>query len=267
MSPDHRLFSGATVMAACACGTASGLASIVTRAGATTAADVMYPVIVGIGGALFLSGLIDRRAAWLPAAAGVAAFAAAIALAPQSSMHGAHVITTARFSGFALYYAAAALLITAALRAYEPACRPQAAVALSGIAMATGCTCCLTPGAAHYTGIAAGLPAASWMLSRAFFLSLGVAVTSIGLLWARRPAAILYSVGGAVLAYYGEVWVEQVVPTLNVDGMNLTFLLRYPFWLAGAGLLVLGASRALVREPVRDLPRTATADAMATASA
>ena len=267
MSPDHRMFSGATLMAACACGTASGLASMATRAGATTAADVTYPVVVGIGAALFLSGLTDRRAAWLPAVAGVAAFAGAIAFAPQSSMHGAHAITTARLTGFALYYVGAALLITAALRAYEPARRPQAAVALSGIAMATGCTCCLTPGAAHYTGIAAGMPAASWMLSRGFFLSLGVGITSIGLLSVRRPAAILYSVGGALLAYYGEIWVEQVVPTLNVDGMNLTFLLRYPFWLAGAGLLVMGASRALVPERVRDLPRVPTADAMATASA
>jgi hypothetical protein len=254
------MFSGATVMAACACGTASGLASMATRTGLSTAADAIYPVIVGIGGALFLSSLIGRRAAWLPGIAGVAAFAGAIALAPQSSMHGMHEMTAPRMTGFALYYAAAALLITAALRAHTPARRPQAAVALSGIAVATGCTCCLTPGAAHYVGIAAGLPGSSWMLTRAFFLSLGVAVTSIGLLWARRPFAIAYSLAGAILAYFGEIWIEQLVPTLNVDGMNLTFLLRYPFWLAGAGLLVMGASRALAAEPVSDIPGTVAPD-------
>src|ERR671930_2141127 len=93
MTADHRMFSGATVMAACACGTASGLASMATRTGLSTAADAIYPVIVGIGGALFLSSLIGRRAAWLPGIAGVAAFAGAIALAPQSSMHGMHAMT------------------------------------------------------------------------------------------------------------------------------------------------------------------------------
>jgi hypothetical protein len=267
MNADQRMFSGATVMAACACGTASGIASIATGSGLPTVADATYPVIVGIGGALFLSSLIDRRAAWLPGLAGVAAFAGAIALAPQSSMHGVHAMTMSRLTGFALYYAAAALLITAALRAYMPARRPQAAVALSGIAMATGCTCCLTPGAAHYMGIAAGLSGSTWMLTRAFFLSLGVAVTSIGLLWARRPSAILYSLSGALIAYFGEIWIEQLFPTLNINGMNLTFVLRYPFWLAGAGLLVMGASRALASEPVRDTPRTLAGDIPATASA
>ncbi|HWK09257.1 MAG TPA: hypothetical protein VNR64_04360 [Vicinamibacterales bacterium] len=259
---DTLVFCGATAMAACACGTASGVASIATRWGWAADSSVIYPILVGTGAVMFLAGIGTRAHARLIASLGIAALAMSILLAPQGMMHGSHTFTAPTFAGFGLYFVAAGLLVWSALRAYGPVREAPAAVALSGLVLATGCTCCLTAGSAHFVGISVGIDPQSWVLSRLFFLSIGVMLAAAGSIWAGRPRAIAFTLAGAVIAYAGEIWIEQLVPAWDVDGMNLVFLLRYPMWLLGAGLLVAGASRALFAEAVathdlRRVPRAA----------
>lgn len=262
---DKLVFCGATMMAACACGAATGIASIAARVGPAVGSEVVYPVLVGSGAAMFIAG-IGRRARAI-AAAGIAALGASIVLAPQGMMHGTHAFTASTYAGFGLYFVAAALLVWAAVRAFAPVRGMPATVALSGLVLATGCTCCLTAGSAHYVGTSLGIAPDSWVVSRLFFLAIGVGLAAIGSVWAGRPRAIGLTLAGAVIAYAGEIWIEQLVPSLQISGMNLSFLLRYPVWLVGAGLLVAGASRALFAEAVdeADVRRVAAVAAEASA--
>lgn len=73
-----------------------------------------------------------------------------------------------------------------------------------------------------------GVDPASFLVSRVFFLSIGVAAAALGSVWAGRRRAIGFSIAGGLIAYAGEISLEGLVPALNIDGMNLVFLLRYP---------------------------------------
>ena len=75
---DTLVFCGATAMAACACGTASGVASIATRWGWAADSSVIYPILVGTGAVMFLAGIGTRAHARLIASLGIAALAMSI---------------------------------------------------------------------------------------------------------------------------------------------------------------------------------------------
>jgi hypothetical protein len=175
---DRQVFGGATILAACACGTASGLASIGERTGLPVGANVLYAALLAIGGALFAAGVRGRPPAWLPTTLAFAAFAVALTLAPQSIMHGSESFAPSEIAGFFFYYLAGAFLVWTAVRLYALPRPLPAAVSLGAVVMAAGCTCCLAQGATRYLGIAAGLDPSSFLVSRTFLLGTAVAVAA-----------------------------------------------------------------------------------------
>ena len=261
---DRQVFGGATILAACACGTASGLASVGEQAGYSLPSSVLYPALLGTGGALFAAGIRDRSKAWLPTTLAFLAFAAALTLAPQSIMHGSDTFARSEIVGFFFYYLAGAFFVWAAVRLYAPERPLPAAVSLGAMVLAAGCTCCLAQGATRYLGIAAGLDPSSFLVSRTLLLGTAVTVASLAALAAGARSAVPWLVAGAIVIYPVQAAMELLVPSLVIGGAELRFLTRYPVWLAGAGLLLFGASRALFvtvsdRVEARPAPTPATA--------
>ena len=242
---DRQVFGGATILAACACGTASGLASLGEKAGLTVGANVLYPALLATGAALFAAGVRGRPQARVPTTLAFAAFAVALTLAPQSIMHGSESFAPSEIVGFFFYYLAGAFFVWTAVRLYAPQRPVPAAVSLGAIVMAAGCTCCLAQGATRYLGIAAGLDPSSFLVSRTFLLGTAVAVAAGAALAAGARWAVPWLVAGAIVIYPVQAAMELLVPSLVIGGAELRFLTRYPVWLAGAGLLLFGASRAL----------------------
>lgn len=155
--------------------------------------------------------------------------------------------------GFLLYLAAAVLLIAALTSAYRSRLNGVEAVALAGAALAAGCTCCLTPGAVRYSVLQTGL-VPGWMVSR-LALALAAAVIGGGALYkARGSKAFLWFAAGILLVYPVEKLVEWAAPTWSVSGANLTFLLRYPVWLAGTACVMYAASRVFAQPDAGPAP-------------
>lgn len=239
------VFGGVTVMAACACGTSSGVASIFSRIGWAVPSGTMYALIVAAGVVLFLLGIGRRREAWVMAALGSLSLLVAGLLAPPRIMRDGYLFTSANLFGFSFYLITVGLLIWAAVRLYRPDRTAATFAALGGVGVAAGCPCCLSSGAVKFLALESGLTPA-WLVSRPVLLGLALVVSSAGLVSAARKRAIVWLIAGAIVVYPLERAVEILVPSMTLQGMNLTFLSGYPFWLVGTGLMLFGASRALV---------------------
>ncbi len=71
-----------------------------------------------------------------------------------------------------------------------------------------------------------------------------------------------------MVSYFGEMVIARTLgSSWLVGGLDLDFLVRYPTWMTAAGLVIFGASRVLVSEPVSDVQPQRVAGIAATASA
>lgn len=244
-------FAGVTILAACACGASAGLASLGGVAGVVGPSGIYYVGILSLGGLLFAFGVTREPRAWLPAALFLGALATAGLLAPPRVMsdsvahQGTHVI------GFLLYLGALAALIWTLLRLYSASPNWPTILGMGSVALAIGCTCCLTPGAIRYTALWAGLEP-SWLVSRFALVTVGTLLGSYAFYKADRQDWLRYYYAGVLVVYPVEKLAELIVPTWQVGSASLTFLIRYPLFLTGTGLIVFAASKLLVEQQVVD---------------
>ena len=154
---------GVAVLAACACGSSSKLASLDTSFGNHATARMIHPVFLAVGAALILGGLWQRhrRAAGF-ALSGLIALGIGEYLVPPMSITAATVFSSLQLAGLIASVAGAGLLVAAFFQAF-PSQRPGSSlIAMSGAAMATGCECCLVT--MGITGISHSIfPSQAWL--------------------------------------------------------------------------------------------------------
>jgi hypothetical protein len=236
---------------ACACGTATNSAKLMMMAGIGATTTLMHPVFIAAAAGLIIYGL--WRTAKPSGQLALAAFgvmAAAAVLTPPRVMSSKMMPwNEMQMIGGGLYLLAAALLGYAFWRAF-PSPRPAASgTAIGGVALATGCTCCLVTGAVAGLGATGG---ASMMQSTPLLFWSGLAVAAAGLfrLGGLRAAALV-PVGGLTIRYGPELL--KLTGDWMVGTANMRSFGSYLITMIGAGIVLYGfvvAYRAARTEPV-----------------
>ncbi|MBW3534801.1 MAG: hypothetical protein KY453_06210, partial [Gemmatimonadetes bacterium] len=236
--------AGASMIAACSCGAATGTVALLGVAGVDAANPAVHPFFVGAGASLLVWGLWQRgRRPGLMALGGIALLTAAAALAPPS------VMTSTGFphppvhlAGFGLYFAAAAVIALAFLTAFPPP-KKGGGMAAAGMAVAAGCTCCMVTGAlAGLLGtVGIGLP---WIYSQPVIFVAAMGLVTYGL-WrmAGWKAAGLVPVG-ALVAWGGPELLAMVAEEMLLFGINMRWAPAYLITVAGLGIVFYGFVRA-----------------------
>lgn len=238
------------MLAACACGAGSSTVKALASAGINTPNTVIFgascgtdhsvqPLFVGIGALMILIGMSLRKfSAAVLAAIGCAAFAFGALTAGPSTMSSAMLPhTNAHLLGYIAYIVAAVFLIAAFLRAF-PTPRPLAAgTAMAGMAVATGCSCCMVTGSLTAL-IASG--GATWIYNESYLFFAGVAIVAAGLwkLGGVKPA--LLAVAGGAITYGGPKLLNGALPELMISGVNYRFVLGYAVNFLGAAAVLGG---------------------------
>ena len=240
LNPTRAVVGGGGVLMTCACSTSSQAAAVITLAGLGATSRVVHPLFIAVGAALMVYGL--WRTNRVSAFVGLGAFALmslAAILAPQSimstamsDMHGSIPWNGSEVIGGALYVVSGVLLAYAVWRAF-PSPNPRAsAVALGGMTLATGCSCCMVAGAV--TGmVITGSAAASFVEPMQIAYWLGIAGIVVG----------LYRLGGlsvAGLALVGGT-VSRIATGISLAKTGGIIWLQFPKYLiALAGMLAMG---------------------------
>lgn len=222
--------AGAGALATCMC-TFSSVGFGATAAGglALVPFNLQAGLIVAAAG-LVLFGLSrrSRKGAFL-ALAGFGVMGIGYLLAPPAIMNAdALPYSAAQLFGFALYPAGAAFLVAGFLAGFRTS-RPLAAgTSMSGVALASGCSCCMVNGALNGLGAGAGL---SLTGGGVFLAGMGVAVAGLARMGGLRPA--LLAVLGGVLA-----WNAPAVADLFLSGaarapVSVSF--RFAGWMTVMG--------------------------------
>ena len=256
ITPARASLGGTSIIMACACGAATSTVKLIALAGVAGATTkFMHPAFFGVGAALILYGLwrTARQSAYIAGAAfAIIALAAWITPPGKMTMKGSAMAAghpgipwdATLMAGAALYVVAAAVLAYAFWRAF-PSRKPAAsATAIGGMALATGCTCCVVTGAIAGMSVTAGA-SASFESSPILFWS-GLTAVAIGLyrLGGLR-AALWVPIGGLIVKYapstlkYTGDWI--------VGGVNLRFAPSYLITVLGAGAILYGVAVAYRR--------------------
>lgn len=238
LTPPAASLSGAAVLMACSCGTAANGATLMALAGIGATTTMVHPIFAAFAAGLIVYGLWQtaRWSAYLAIAAfGVLTIAAALT-PPRVMSRSAMPWSEIQLFGGVLYLVAAALLGYAFWRAF-PSPKPAASgAAIGGVALATGCTCCMT------TGAIAGMAAtggASLVQSTPMLFWTGLTVVAAGLFslggW---RAAMWVPVGGLVIQYMPKLL--ALTGDWMVGGANLRSFPAYMITVTGAGLVLYG---------------------------
>ena len=260
--------AGVAALAACACGAGSGIVKAVNTAGISTPDTVIFgascgtdhsvqPLFVGAGALLVLFGMSLRKlSAAILAAVGCLAFAYGSLTAGPSRMSLAS-LTHTDTPGYAAYIVAAVFLVAAFLRAF-PSPRPLAAgTAMAGMALATGCSCCMITGAVTALLASAGV---NWVYTMpytvppVFFAGAALAAAGLWRLGGPRPAALAAS--GSLINFGGTRFIAWALPQLMIYGADFRFVPSYALYLLGALTMLSGfvvayrvAARRFAAEP------------------
>lgn len=239
LTPARSALGGTAILMACACGVANNTAILAGSAGLGATTKIVHPILLGVAAILIVSGLwrIGRSPGGL-AVAGFVFLAGGAVLTPPTVMTASAMPWTAlQMVGAALYVVAAVLLGLAFFRAF-PSPKPGAvAGGITGVALATGCGCCLVTGAIAGATHTAGItPEAFVRPATALFwsgmLAIGVSAFKLG----GWRAAIWVPVGAAVIRFGPDLL--RMAGDWMVAGANLR---SYGAWLvtiAGAGALM-----------------------------
>jgi hypothetical protein len=244
--------AGVAVLAACACGAGSGIVNAVNAAGMQTPDTVIFgascgtdhsvqPLFVGAGALLVIFGMSLRKlSAAILAAVGCLAFAYGSLTAGPSTMSLASLLHTDRL-GYAAYIVAAVFLVAAFLRAF-PSPRPLAAgTAMAGMALATGCSCCMITGAVTALLASAGM---TWVYTTpytvppVFFAGAALAAAGLWRLGGPRPAAL--AVSGSLINFGGTRLTSWALPQLMIYGADFRFVPSYALYLLGTLTMLSG---------------------------
>jgi len=224
--------------------------------GASCGTDHSTQQLFIAGGALLiLIGMSMRSlSAFALAAAGVIALLfGSLTNGPSVMNLGMATSSSTTMVGYAAYVVAAIFLIAAFLRAFRTPKPLAAGVAMSGMALATGCSCCMVTGAVTAMVASAGFPG---IYDFSYILFGGGAIMTIGLwrLGGLKPAA--FTAAGVFVAYEGQSLLNAALPQLVIAGENYRYVVGYAVYFLGAALMVGGfavayriAQRSFVEEP------------------
>lgn len=238
LTPPRAALGGTAVLMACACGTATASANLMMMAGIGATTTFMHPVFFAVAAGLIINGLwrTSKPSGYLALAA-FGVLAAAAALTPPRVMSSkAMPWNEMQMMGAGLYLVAAALLGYAFWRAF-PSPRPAASgTAIGGVALATGCTCCVVTGAVAGLGATGGM---SVMQSTPLLFWSGLAVVAAGLfrLGGWRAAAWVPA-GGLVIEYGSELL--KLTGDWMVGTANMRSFASYLLTIVGAGIVLYG---------------------------
>lgn len=265
---DRMPAAGAAVVMACACGAASNSARLLAPSGIGATAAVIQPALIGVGAALIIAGLWSlRRGSAYVVMAAFALMAVAALLLPQHAMVSGDMGRTqtpwsaGQMSGAALYAVAAAMLAYAFWRAY-PSVRPQAsATAFGGMALATGCACCLVTGATAGAMVTMGAGAVFQTAPILFWVAMTAVAGGLFALGGAMP--VLWTVAGALTIRLGLDWINRIFGEPSLGGINPFFVPKYLLMLAGYAML--GYAFAVAYAAARQRVSTAPAPLMSSA--
>lgn len=140
--------------------------------------------------------------------------------------------------GASLYVVAAGILVYAFWRAF-PSPRPGAfAVAMSGAALDTGCTCCLVTGAVAGMAVTGGASSAAMETTPLLFWA-GLTLAAAGLSRLGGLRAALWVPAGGLIVKYGPEMLKLIGDWV-IWGVNLRFLPSYLVTIAGTGAIMYG---------------------------
>ena len=199
---------------------------------------ITHPLFLMVGVALILRGLsqIRRRAEWL-AAISFVALGAAAAITPPSIMSTPYQPWREPYIGGAILYLIFAAILGYAFWIAFPTASPRPfakALAFTGTAVATGCSCCMVTGAIAGLGVTAG---ASPTLFHGFTYFAGIGLAAVGLLLLGGLRPIPWLIVGGLIGHYGSN-ILSIFGNWMVGDVNLRFIPGYFMYLIGAGLIL-----------------------------
>jgi len=240
LTPARASVAGTAVLMACACGAAANSAKLVSHSGIAATATIVQPIFLGVGVALVLYGLWHtlRTSAYLALVA-FAVLAAAAALTPPRMMTGSAMPwSAAQMAGGALYLVAAALLAYAFWRAF-PSTKPAASgTAMGGMALATGCNCCMVTGAVAGMAVTTGASSTYFQSMPIVFVT-GLAVVAAGLFRLGGARAAMWVALGGLITTLGPRALQLTGDWMVAD-VNMRFIPGYLVYLAGAAVILRG---------------------------
>ena len=265
MNPTRASLGGTSIVMACACGTAASSVQLLALGGVGATTKLVHPLFLGVGAALIIYGLwrTARVSAYI-ALAGFAVLGVGAAITPPSVMtmtgglasesgimamganpgvpwSGMHMF------GASLYVVAAAIIGYAFWLAF-PSRKPGAsALAIGGVALATGCTCCLVDGAVAGMAVTAGASAAFESTPMIYWSALGAVALGLYRLGGVR-AAMWVPIGAAVVKFGPSAL--KLTGDWMAAGVNLRFIPSYLLTVAGAAIILYGFVVAYRTAPV-----------------
>lgn len=230
---------GTALLMACSCGTAAASAKLLTLGGVAITTTMVHPLFFAAAGALIVYGLWQTRRASAHLAIGaLAVLALAAALAPPRVMSAtAMPWNGVQVAGGGLYLTAMGLLAYAFWRAF-PSPRPAASgTAMGGMALASGCNCCMAAGAVAGMAVTGG--GSLFFQSTPVIFWSALAVVAAGLYWlGGLRAAVWAPIGGLVVEYVPDLL--RLTGDWMVGGVNVRVFPEYMSRITGAGLIVYG---------------------------
>lgn len=271
LTPTRASLGGTSIVMACACGTAASSVKLLALAGVGATTKLVHPLFVSLGAALIVYGLwrTARDSAYIALAA-FAVFAVAAWITPPGVMSinggmatesGSMLVGNSsvpwdgtHMFGASLYVVGAAILAYAFWRAF-PSRKPTAsATAIGGVALATGCTCCLVNGAIAGMAVTAGASTAFESTPMIYWTALAIVAVGLYRLGGVR-AAMWVPLGGVIVKYAPAAL--KLTGDWTVSGVGLRFIPSYLLTIAGTAVILYGfavayrASRAVAPQGVQ----------------
>jgi len=252
ITPTRASLGGSSIIMACACGTASSTMKLMAIAGVAATTKFLHPMFFGIGAALIVYGLwrTARQSAYMAVAAFAVLGAGAWLTPPgRMTMRGSEMAAghpglpwnATQMFGASLYVVGIALLAYAFWRAF-PARKPKAsAAAIGGMAVATGCTCCLVEGAIAGMAWTTGASAAIENMPIIFWAAL--TVVAVGLFRLGGWRAAMWVPAGGIIVKYAPVALA-LTPNVIVGTVNMRFIPSYIMTVIGVGVIMYGFAKA-----------------------
>ena len=246
--------SGVAVLAACACGAGGGLVRALSGRGVHLQDAVLFgascgidhslqSAFVGVGLVLILIGFSLRSftSATLAAIGCTAIAFGSLTARPNMMSVGKVPHQDPVLVGFITYAVGAAFLIAAFMQVYRFKKPLAAGAAMSGMALATGCSCCLVTGAVTALLANAGL---MWVYRLpgtpppVFFAGAALAAAGLYRLAGARPAVLMLA--GSVLSFGGTRFLMWAAPNVIFFNINFSFVPIYLVYLVAAAIMLRG---------------------------
>lgn len=242
------MLAGVVTLASCACGAGSGAVNALASAGMRTPNTVIFgascgtdhslqPIFIGVGALLILIGMSVRSlSAAVIAAIGLGGIAVGHFVSGPSQMAAVRLPhADPQLLGFGAYILGAAFLIAAFLKVFRSARPFIAGTAMAGMAVATGCSCCMVTGSITALIASAGMPGV-YGQSYVYFAGAAIVAGALWKLGGLKPALIALT--GAVITYGGQKLLTWGMPELIIRGANFKFVPGYLIYFLGAGTMI-----------------------------